>query len=376
MAVLVGAGHAHLHVVRQSAQLRDAGVDPVLIAPRWFHYSGLATGVLSGALQPEAAKIDVEVLARECGVAYRPGRVVGIDRSDRRLVLDTGERLTFDAVSFNIGSEVAGSGNAQPAVMLWPVKPLTELFELRRALEAAARTTDAAPTVVVAGGGQSGFEVAAAVTGLMERLRLRPRVFLVVAGAPAWGPSRARDRLLQVLTGRGVTIVGGAVIDHDPGHCCLADGQRLPCDHLVWAAGLRPPALIGALGLPVADDGRLRLHPTLASIADDAIFGAGDCAVVDVAPRPGAGVFGVRAAPILLHNLAALGDGRPLRVFRPQRSWLSIMDLGDGRGLAMRGRFWWLGRSALQLKRYLDLGFIRRMRARLPQPKDAAHDRL
>lgn len=375
-AVLVGAGHAHLYLVRQAARLRQAGIELTLVAPRRFHYSGLATGVLSGDLPPEAAVIDVEALARASGVAYRPGKIVGIELTERRLILDTGERLAFDTASFNIGSETAESDNGKPAQHFWCVKPLTQLLGLREALATAARTGSTAPRVVIVGGGQSGFEVAAAVTGLTERLGLRPQVFLATGSSPLWGPSAALRRLRRSLTKRGVMIIDSAVVDHGPGYCQLGDGQRLLCDHLVWAGGLRPPALIGALGLPVAADGRLRVQSTLCSIADGAIFAVGDCAVLDEAPRPAAGVFGVRAAPILLHNLAALGDGQPLRAFHPQRSWLSIMDLGDGRGLAMRGRLWWLGRTSLQLKRFLDLGFIRRMRAPLPQPKDAAHDRL
>ncbi len=85
-------------------------------------------------------------------------------------------------------------------------------------------------------------------------------------------------------------------------------------------------------------------------------------------PRPAAGVFGVRAAPVLLDNLAALGLDRPLRPYKPQKRWLSIMDLGDGRGLATRGGLWSLGRIALWLKRRLDHDFIRRMRA-APDPR-------
>jgi len=86
----------------------------------------------------------------------------------------------------------------------------------------------------------------------------------------------------------------------------------------------------------------------------------GDCSVMDAAPRPPSGVFGVRAAPILLHNLLAARGGARLP-YRPQRRWLSIMDLGDRTGLAVRGRIWWLGRSALWLKRRLDVGFVRRL---------------
>ncbi|MFN4040052.1 MAG: hypothetical protein ACK4I0_00115 [Brevundimonas sp.] len=54
MVALVGAGHAHLAVLAQASRLRAAGVEPILIAPPTFDYSGLITGVLSGALPPTA----------------------------------------------------------------------------------------------------------------------------------------------------------------------------------------------------------------------------------------------------------------------------------------------------------------------------------
>lgn len=375
-AVLVGAGHAHLHLLHQSARLRRAGVRLTLVAPRKFHYSGLVTGVLSGALAPEAAVIDIAALARTTGVDYRPGRVTAIDRVGRRLLLDSGETLPFDAVSLNIGSEAPSSVTSRPEAVVWSVKPLERLFALRDTLEAAVRRGSGPQTVVVAGGGQTGFEVAAAVTGLLDRIGLPPHVFLASRGAPDWGPPEALRRLHRVLADRGVTIIEASVVDRGPDHCRLSDGQRLPCDHLVWAAGLRPPPLIEALDLPLSADSRLRVTPSLRSIEDEAIFGVGDCAVLDHAPRPTAGVFGVRAAPVLLNNLAALADGRPVRRFNPQRTWLSILDLGDDRGLAIRGSFWSLGSPALRLKRYLDLGFVRRMRAPVPAELESPHDGL
>lgn len=374
--MLVGAGHAHLHLLHQSALLRRAGVRVTLVAPRTFHYSGLATGVLSGVLAPEAAAIDIAALARFAGVDYRPGRVAAIDRAERRLLLDNGETLSFDAVSLNIGSEASARVTKRPEAGEWSVKPLDRLFALRDAIEDSVRQGSSPPTVVVAGGGQTGYEVAAAIAGLLGRLGLPSHVFLAVRGAPVWGPPAALRRLHQLLTDRGVTVLQASVAGRGADYCRLSDGQRLPCDHLVWATGLRPPSLISALGLPLSTDSRLRVTPALRSIADETIFGVGDCAVLDHAPRPTAGVFGVRAAPVLLNNLAALADGRPVRRFDPQRTWLSIMDLGDDRGLAIRGGLWSLGRPALRLKRYLDLGFVRRMRAPAPAEKDIPHDLL
>ena len=128
------------------------------------------------------------------------------------------------------------------------------------------------------------------------------------------------------------------------------------------ATGLVGAELIDSLGLAVSDDARLQTTPTLQALGDRRIFAVGDCAVIEGDWRPCVGVFGVRAAPYLLANLVAFAKGTPLKSYRPQRRWLSIMDLGDGTGLALWGRAWWLGALALQWKRWLDLGFVRKAR--------------
>ncbi|MDO8409220.1 MAG: FAD-dependent oxidoreductase, partial [Phenylobacterium sp.] len=176
-----------------------------------------------------------------------------------------------------------------------------------------------------------------------------------------WAPGRAGRRLAQALERRGIVFEAGEVVGRTSAACQLADGRILPCDALVLATGLEAPPLIGALGLPVGADGRLRVSPQMQSVANARVFAVGDCAVIDGAERPAAGVFGVRAAPILLANLMAVATNAPLRAYHPQPRWLSIMDLGDGTGLALRGGLWSHGRAALWLKRRLDLGFVARV---------------
>jgi len=361
--VLVGAGHAHLHLLRQAGRLRAAGLVVTLIAPRWFQYSGLASGVLSGALATEAAEIDVEALAADFGVRHLEQPVTAIDRKARVLTLAGGATEPFDLLSLNIGSMASDPGAMAAHAGVWPVKPLANIFALRARLEAGIALGGPAPRIVIAGGGFSALEIAASLCGLFEATGLCPNVTVV---APSFGsalPAAARDRLIVSLTARGVGFQTGAVVGREADACRLAEGAVLPCDHLVLATGLVAPPLIADLALPVDPDGRLRVTATMQSVDDPAIFAAGDCAVIGEDPRPAAGIFGVRAAPVLLNNLAAFREERPMRTYQPQRRWLAIMDLGDGSGFAHRGRFWWLGRTSLRLKRYLDLGFVRRMRA-------------
>ena len=205
------------------------------------------------------------------------------------------------------------------------------------------------------------FEIAAALAGRCERLGVRPDIALVGPGLHGgWAPPGAAAALMASLRLRGLRVLEGEVTARGEGFCRLASGETLACDHLVLATGLAAPPLISALGLPVDSAGRLRTTPTLQSIADAAVFATGDCGVIDETPRPCAGVFGVRAAPVLGENLCALAQGRRLRRYRPQARRLAVMDLGETRALALRGRVWAFAPWALRLKRWLDRGFVRR----------------
>lgn len=358
---LVGAGHAHLAVIAEAGQLRAAGLDPVLIAPATFDYSGLAGAVLSGAMATQDARVDVATLALANGVEHRVGVVTAMDLARRTLALSDGSVVPFDLVSFNIGSVVGDLPGTHPAVS--PVKPLSNLFDLRRTLETEL-AADRVPALVVAGDGPTAFEIAASLIGLHERLGRTPDLTLVGPDADAgWAPSGAARSLLRTLEPRGLRRVRGSVVRHAGGQVWLEDGRTLPCDHLVVATGLRGPPLTATFDLPLDPLGRLRVAPTLQSLADPLVFAAGDCAAIEGHPRPFAGVFGVRAAAILIHNLCATATDAPLRHWRPQTRWLAILDLGDDTGLALRGRLWWAGRLPLMLKRRLDLGFVKRSRA-------------
>lgn len=360
---LVGAGHAHLPVLAKAERLRASGIEPVLIAPDTFDYSGLASGVLSGALAPESARIDVAALARANGVLHRATEVISIDRDARTLRLGDGSLQSYDAVSFNIGSAVCDPHGWIGREGVWPVKPLSSLFALRQTLETAF-AGDTTPAIVVAGDGPTGFEIAAVLTGLHERHGRTPSLTLVGPDADArWAPGHAGRRLITRLDRRGVRLIASGVAEHEAGRIILSDGSSLSCDHLVLATGLQAPALTRALGVPLDEAERIKVAPDLSSIGDDRVFAVGDCATIAGHPRPFAGVFGVRAAATLINNLCGLGSGEPRRAYRPQDRWLSILDLGDRTGLAMRGDLWWQGRMALDVKRHLDIGFVKRSRA-------------
>lgn len=373
--LLAGAGHAHLDLLHRAGALRAAGLEPVLVSPPRFHYSGLASAVLAGALPAGANGINVTALAAARGVRHLQGMVAHVDLAARCIHLVDGRRQDFDLASFNLGSVVASPAELSASPDVWTAKPLGTLVTLRLRLEAVFAATRRCPALVVAGSGATAHEIAASLAALARRHGVSPCLTLLGPAPRDWAPEGALRALRGHLAAQGITVLEGRVASRSDGYCGLEDGTTLPCDMLVLATGLRAHPLMSTLGLPMDMLGRLRLTPLLHSVADPGIFAAGDCAAIDGHARPMAGVFGVRAAPVLRRNLAARAAGGRLCSYVPQRRWLAILDLGDGTGLAVRGRLWWRGRSALWLKRRLDLGFIRRMRRNHATPRQTGASR-
>lgn len=361
--VLVGAGHAHAGVLLGADALGGRGHEVVLVAPGDFWYSGLATGVVGGRHAPEEDRVDVARLAAARGVHWVRDTAVAIDAGARRLALASGESLGWDALSLDVGSEVVPDvpGAAEHAVS---VKPIAGLCGLGARL-AADWPARGPRRVVVVGGGASGAEVAANLAALAAGRAAEARV-TVVGRADRLVPDLPRGaaaRLARTLARRGLVLrLGASVASVEADAVRLDDGERLPADLVVWAAGVRPPPLAARSGLPVDAAGALRVDEHLAALGHPAIFGGGDCIAFPGRDLPKIGVHAVREAPVLLHNLAAAVEAGPRRRYAPQRRTLLILNLGDGTGLAVRGAWWWHGRMALRLKDWIDRRWLARLR--------------
>jgi NADH dehydrogenase FAD-containing subunit len=362
-AVLLGAGHAHLHVLERAAAFAARGHELVAVAPDRFWYSGLATGVLGGEYPPELDQVDVSALAARGGGRFVRGRAVRVDPAARLVHLEDGPPLAYDALSLNLGSEApAIPGDAAPNV--YAAKPVRRVWELRAELERRFRDAPRdAVRVALAGGGVTAFELAANVSALAARRGGRVEVTVLAAGTEVLQqlPPAAARRVVGALRGRGVALRTGARVARieDGRRAALDGGGSVPFDLFVNATGLRPNRLVRDCGLPVDGAGALRVDAHLRSVADAAVHGGGDGVAFEGRDLPRVGVYAIRQAPVLRRNLLALLEGTAPRRFTPQRRHLWIMNLGDGTGLAARGALWWHGRAAHWLKDRIDRRFVR-----------------
>ena len=363
--VLLGGGHAHIEVLRDLAANPDASVHATLVTPYpWLTYTGMLPGHIAGHYALEECTIDLAALARaaRADLALTTASLVSPDANE--VVLANGEVARYDALSLDVGSRPllgAARGVEQHAVV---VRPLEELVKGWNAVYARA-ARDRVTAITVVGGGAAGIELALAMNHrLHTTLERHPKVRLISDAAGAGLAAGARRRLRARLRRAGVdSHVGSAVAEVGAGYVRLASGLEFVTDAVFWVTGAAAHGWIRDSGLATDPAGFLATNDQLQSTSHANIFGAGDCASQAGRPRARAGVFAVRAAPILAHNLRAALAGRPLRAYVPQRHYLALVSTGPRHAVGVWNGLSWQGRWAWRWKDRVDRRFVERYRA-------------
>jgi selenide,water dikinase len=332
--------------------------------------SGMVPGFVAGDYRAGELEIDCLPLARRAGARVILAAATGLDPDDHRLELAGRPALVYDVISFDVGSTVLGTelpGVREHALATRPIRVFVD------EIDAYARGD--ARRIAVVGAGAAGVELALC---LQSRLagEITPTIELIGSGgeilAGASGAMRARAR--GILAARGIAVRADAsVAEVTATGLVLEDGERLAFDRVIWATGAAPVPLLDRVPLGRDPAGFLRVRETLQSVDADDVFAVGDCAALDGHPWvPRAGVYAVRQGPVLDANLRAHLSGAPLRAYRPQRDFLSLLNLGGKRALGGKWGLAFQGRWVFDLKDWIDRRFMRRFQVLDRDGRDAA----
>jgi NADH dehydrogenase FAD-containing subunit len=361
--VFVGGGHAHLTSLKDLSAFTKRGHEVVLISPSPYHYySGMGPGMLSGIYRPWEVRFHIKKLVEHQGATFIKDKAIKIDPGRRLLFLSSGEKMNYDIVSFNTGSEVPfESLIPTPGENVVTVKPVVNLLKAQHIILEAIRNNKALNFVVV-GGGPAGVEISANLWRLVNENHGKGEITLI-GGKRLLGdaPGKVRRLALESLTRRGLKIVEGTYVKAiENGVVSLSDGRGVAFDMTFVAIGIRPSSLFLDSGLPTAADGGLLVNAHLQSIAYPNIFGGGDCISLEGYSLAKVGVYAVRENPILYHNLLSALEGGKMMTFEPQKHFLLIFNMGDGQGIFWKKNWAWGGRFAFLLKDYIDRAFMRK----------------
>ncbi len=366
--VLVGGGHAHVQLLRRWAMdpPPDARLVVVLDRPVAV-YSGMVPGCVAGDYRLPELEIDVVPLARRAGASVILSAAKDLDPVKRELALTGRPAIRFDVVSLDVGSTVRELGLPGVAEHALATRPIGHFVHEVDERVAALTRLGRAVRVLIVGGGAAGCEIA---FGLEARLRgagVGAHVTIATSEPEllAGSAPRVRRRIAREAGERGLTVHPGTRIERVERDAALTTrGERLAADLIVWATGAAP------IGFPQADspaplardrEGFIAIRNTLQTVDFEHVFAVGDCArLVDHPWVPRAGVYAVRQGPILDFNLRALLSCEALRRYRPQRDFLSLLNLGDGRALGAKWGVAATGRGVFRLKDRIDRGFVAR----------------
>jgi selenide,water dikinase len=219
--------------------------------------------------------------------------------------------------------------------------------------------------LVIVGAGAGGVELAFAFRARFGRLGAGGATVVLLESGPRVLPGYPRSAARRIegnARARGIEIrCDSAVAEAGAERLTLESGEAIACDALVWVAGSASLPLFDGSGLERDERGFVTVRETLQAVGHPEIFASGDCA--SLLSDPGlakAGVYAVRQGPVLAHNLKARAGGRALRSYRPQRDFLSLLNLGDGRAVATKWGISAEGAGAWWLKDAIDRRFVRR----------------
>jgi selenide,water dikinase len=362
--VLLGAGHAHVEVLRRFAMRPEPGVRLTLIGREpETPYTGMLPGLIRGEYTFDEAHIDLAPLAAGAGARLILAEATNIDLAARRIAVTGRPAVPFDLLSIDIGGEPMAPPGAGLAV-----KPIGRFLARLSALEAELHQ---GARIAVVGGGVGGTELALA---LARRYGERARIVLVcetaepLATAPSYARSVARTALVNAGIELTCGVKAGAWMD---GKLALSDGSFLEAAAALWATGVVGPGFLAASGLACDAAGCVQVDATLRSVSHGFVFAAGDCAAIEANTRPKAGVWAVRAGRPLADNLRRATRGRALRPWRPQSQALAILGLGDGRALAWRNGVAAAGRPVWRWKDWIDRRWMRMYQQPMARMADA-----
>ena len=343
--LLIGAGHAHVEVLRQFSLQPAANASITMVSPQGLMlYAGMLPGLVAGHYNTRQCQVDLAPLARKAGIELLADRVVGFDAAGQVATTASGRGLEFDFASIDIGVTPFAPdvpGLRRFALLAKPVEVFLEGWDRVREL---ARES-ALSRLTVVGGDAAAVELMLAMRHRLQR-ELPPRVFgdfgfsIVTEGPRLLGelPEQRGLEVEALCAARGISLLRGAtvrLVERDS--LLLSNGAQLASDITVWASGAYPARWLATAGLACDMGGFMQTDASLRSLSHRRIHGAGDCSIPEQHLRPPIGRCGVPQGPALAANLRQALAGQPPLPWTPALAERAMLSLGGRKAFGMRG---------------------------------------
>ena len=430
--VVVGGGAAGLELVTHLGDRlgrRGRASITLIDCARTHLWKPLLHMVAAGSMDPSEHQLNYLAQGHWHHFRYHFGEMAGLDRAAKTVkigvtsdeegrMISLPRDISYDTLVIAIGSVTNDFGTAGAAEYAIPLETPEQAARfhnrlLNAFLRAQSQIDPIQPGqlhVAIIGAGATGTELAAELYQTAREVvaygldNVDPdkdiRIVLIEAAPrilPAL-PERISEATLDLLKKLGVEVRAGArVAAVRKNGVELANGEIIPAELVVWAAGVKGPDVLKSLdGLETNRANQLVTAPTLQTTRDPDIFAIGDCAAVPQAgwdvPVPPRAQAAHQEASHLARQLKRRIEGKALEpfVYRDFGSLVSfgrIGAIGNLMNLALKGNLFiegmlarWMYRSLYKMhERALHgttktaLGTLARSLSRHAEPRVKLH---
>jgi len=370
--VILGAGFGGLGAAKALAGKADV----TLVDRHNFQtFLPLLYQVSTAGLAADHVVHPVRGALRKSGVKFRMGSPISVDHKNKTVKLDSSETLEFDHLVVALGSSTADFGVPGVTEHGLGMKSVHEALMIRaevmRRFEDLARFEDNTRlSIAVVGGGPTGVEMAGALAELkrgplkndLAHAAEHIDIYLIEAGPrilPMFS-EKLSARAESDLHKLGVFVkTNTAVREIQSRKIILKEGEAIPAEVTVWAAGVKGEPTAGLLNLPIAGsridtDENLEVnhYPNIWAIGDiNGTKGADGRFLPMVAP------VAMQQGKWVAKQILRKAAGEPLRPFK-YRDKGSMATIGRHKAVVQVGNFQMSGPLAWYAWLWLHLFYL------------------
>jgi NADH dehydrogenase len=392
--VIAGGGFGGFYAARALERLLPAQSARVTLVndANFMLYTPLLPGAAGATLDPRHVVVPLRSQLKHTELTV--GQVTGADPARRTLAVERldGEPLdlSYDQLVIALGSvsrTLPIPGLAEHATGLKSLSDATALrnqvltcMDIAESLEDHSRRAEYLGFVFV-GAGYAGVEGLAELQDFAaEAIELYPRCR---AEGMRWVLLEAKERIMQEvpaslsefaereLRGRGVEVRTDTTLREVTARSVtLSGGETIPARTVVWTAGVKPSPVVGKLGFPLDDGGRILVDRMMGVDGHAGVWAIGDCAAVPDPSRPGqpcppTAQHAIRQGRLVARNVSSTLRGERARPFRYRTKGV-VAELGHNNAVAITLGVRWHGFPAWFIARTYHLllmpGLGRRLR--------------
>ena len=325
--VIAGAGFAGLKLARKLNN--KPGFEVLLIDKNNYHqFQPLFYQVATAALDASNISFPLrKAFHKSKNVRIRVEEIKEINSSAKLVITDT-EQIVYDVLVLATGADTNFFGNQNVTRNAFPMKSTIEALQIRHRLiqnfEDALRAKDPLTlqrllNIVIVGGGPTGVEVSGALSEMKKYVLpedypeldfSKMNIYLVEGGDRTLGTMSAKssEDSGKYLKNLGVTIMTNTVVkDYDGSDVYLANGNTIPSNTVIWAAGIKGNVPAGIDKSLIVRGNRIKVDRYNKMIGSNDIYILGDLAYMETAlwPKghPQVASVAIQQAGVLAKNL-------------------------------------------------------------------------